>query len=91
MCVHPIVTTLKDISLYFLTKRICCWSGFYAERLYSAKQIGNSINSEKDKNEKRKVERLGSRRSSVLQLYRILAYFYAKLNYTSWLALYCYL
>ena len=63
----------------------------YAERLYSAKQIGNSINSEKDKNEKRKVERLGSRRSSVLQLYRILAYFYAKLNYTSWLALYCYL
>lgn len=57
MCVHPIVTTLKDISLYFLTKSICCWSGFYAERLYGAKPIDNLINSEKDKNGKRKVER----------------------------------
>ena len=46
------VTSLKDIDLYFLTKSICCWLGFYAERLYGAKPIDNLINSEKDKNAK---------------------------------------
>ena len=33
-----------------MTKRICCWSGFYAERLYGTRPIDNLINSEKDKN-----------------------------------------